>query len=690
MNETSKEQYLEWREAILKLPDQKFFDLMTFYLGEIETPFNKQDLIDRLSAFLRKTEVQEKIIMRISEQEASLLSCIMLNSRSNQEFLKNFFHGELNHYQLLELLNNLEQRLIVFKPKSNESIVKLNPYLAKKLTTLASLHTFLLPVQKAENISRANLLNNINILSAYSFFLHNPAAAKNNGELKKKTFERAESIFVLYRDNLLSFNFLLRAFLNLNLFSETENGISANEAVWKKFARLNSLERRCYIIVAASAAYSEKYLILLAHLLSRFFELINPEYFYDKRDLEKAFSIVQENLYAEFLGSEIFSSQEKNYEVFFQNQQKTIIELAEMFGVLVGNDKYLTINSNLNEEDENKTILVSPAFEVTIFPSDNFENLLPLVSALTPTSVQTTALFELNRKTSGLFFERKGNYETLKKIFLENITGELPQNIDISLKQWYQNFSSVKLYEGIIAMVSKEKSSLFEKNMPLESLVEVKLTDTIFVLRSNDLPEIREALNRAGLECLVEKERQTFKPTVNFNIKTFAQIEADLPFEKILEKSKQRSVIFKSDIKKDRAEILKKCNADKKLLFEKVKALDLEKSEKDFLNEQITKNIIFDEAQITGRNIKFESLQVSALDYSAKLRLCESAVTQNKKLEIAVEVSGKHKTFYCMPLEVIRGEQKDLLRLIIDGTEKIKNLNISKIAKLKIVKDSIF
>lgn len=692
MSDKNVAEVIEWREAILKLPDQKFFDLMTFYLGEIETPFNKQDLIDRLSAFLRKAEVQEKIIIRISLNERYMLSCIMLSPRSSFDFLKEFFKNDLNKFQVQEMLNTLEQRLIIFKPNFAENIFKINPYLAKYLCELANINTFLVPAENANKISEANLLNSINILSAYSFFLHNPNAAKNNGELKKKTFERVEDIFVLYRDNLKAFNFLFRAFLNLGLFREDEKGIFENEKAWMKFANLNSSERRYYILVAASGAYSEKYLILLAKTLSFFFEMLNPDYAYEKNDLEKAFTILCENLNVAFLGTEIYSSQEKKYEAYFQNDKTSILEIAYMFGILVGDEKYLSINSNLTEQDENKTILVSPAFEVTIFPSDNFESLLPLVSALMPSSVQTTAVFELNRKSSGLFFERKGNYTDLKKVFLENITGELPQNIDMSLEQWYQNFSAVKLYEGVIALVSKEKSSLFEKNMPLENLVETKLSENVFVLRSNVLQEIREELNRAGLECLVEKELRAFRPLYSFNLKSFDTIESELNFENLIkqEKIKNKAEVFKAAILKEYDENLKICKKDKEELYEKVKSLELEKSEKDFLNEQITKNIIFDIKQITSRNIKFDSLQVSALDYSAKLRLCESAVSQSRKLEITVEVSNKQKTFYCTPLEVRKSETKDLLRLIINDSDKIRNLDISKIARLKIVKDVLF
>lgn len=52
---------IAWRETLVCLSDQHFFDLMRMYLGEIKTPFNKQRLIQDLSAFLRKPENRSRI-----------------------------------------------------------------------------------------------------------------------------------------------------------------------------------------------------------------------------------------------------------------------------------------------------------------------------------------------------------------------------------------------------------------------------------------------------------------------------------------------------------------------------------------------------------------------------------------------------------------------------------------------------
>lgn len=696
MREKDVQKVIDWREAILKLPDQKFFDLMTFYLGEIKTPFNKQDLIDRLSAFLRKEDVQEKIFVRINLDESYLLSCIMLLPRADFNLLKNFFKGERNHYQVQELLNNLEQRLVVFRPDQKEKVYEVNPYLIKKFESLADLQVFLKPVGKSAGKIHSNLLSDINILSAYSFFLHNDNSVKNSGELKKKTFERMEKIFILYQNNLPALNYLLRAFFNLNLFRSVNNRIKENEKAWKQFSRLSAFERQCYIIAASTERYSEKYLTLLAKMTASFLKLLNPDYVYEVRDLEKAFTILHENLNALFLNSEILKNDAIKVETFFQNDdnKKQVIEAARMFGVLIEEEEGVSINPSLFEpieQAENKSILVSPSFEVTVFPSNNLENLLPLVSALLPTSVQTTAVFELSRKTCGMFFECKGNYDSLKEIFLENINGELPQNIDISLKQWYQNFSAVKLYKGVIAIISPEKASLFGKGMPLERLVEKKLAENVFLLKMTNPANIREELDKTGLECLVEKNQSEFIPISSFSLPSFKKSKQQLPFAHMLEpKSKREKMVFKKDFISQKEKVYITSEKAKQDLIKMVKGLDLEKSEKDFLSEQVLRNIILDESQINSNNIKFESVQVSALDYSAKLHLCENAILQSKKLEITVEVKNKHKTFYCTPVEVKKTEKKDLLSLLLDDSPKIRNLDISKIAKIKMVKDSIF
>ena len=58
---------IEWRETLSGMENQQFFSLIHLYLGEVKTPYNKQNLIEQLSSFLRKEENQNLIFNLLSE-----------------------------------------------------------------------------------------------------------------------------------------------------------------------------------------------------------------------------------------------------------------------------------------------------------------------------------------------------------------------------------------------------------------------------------------------------------------------------------------------------------------------------------------------------------------------------------------------------------------------------------------------
>lgn len=70
------EHVVAWREALVRLSDQHFFDLMRMYLGAIRTPFNKQRLIEELSAFLRKKDNKDIIVSLLDSFDLMILSAV--------------------------------------------------------------------------------------------------------------------------------------------------------------------------------------------------------------------------------------------------------------------------------------------------------------------------------------------------------------------------------------------------------------------------------------------------------------------------------------------------------------------------------------------------------------------------------------------------------------------------------------
>ena len=106
---------LDWREYLSIMDNQQFFSLMHLYIGEVKTPYNKQNLIEQLSSFIRKEENQNLIFNLLSENDILILSAIHFIPNITQEKLSSFFSGTFNFATLYEILLNLEERLLIFK-----------------------------------------------------------------------------------------------------------------------------------------------------------------------------------------------------------------------------------------------------------------------------------------------------------------------------------------------------------------------------------------------------------------------------------------------------------------------------------------------------------------------------------------------------------------------------------------------
>ena len=71
---------LDWREYLSIMDNQQFFSLMHLYIGEVKTPYNKQNLIEQLSSFIRKEENQNLIFNMLSENDIIILNAISIVS----------------------------------------------------------------------------------------------------------------------------------------------------------------------------------------------------------------------------------------------------------------------------------------------------------------------------------------------------------------------------------------------------------------------------------------------------------------------------------------------------------------------------------------------------------------------------------------------------------------------------------
>ena len=77
----------DWTESISSLPDSRFFEIMRLYLGEIETPYNKQRLIESLAGFIKNQKNMSAMLALLDEFDIKILTSISFIPNESQETL---------------------------------------------------------------------------------------------------------------------------------------------------------------------------------------------------------------------------------------------------------------------------------------------------------------------------------------------------------------------------------------------------------------------------------------------------------------------------------------------------------------------------------------------------------------------------------------------------------------------------
>ena len=287
--EQQAQKVVQWRECLTRLPDNLFFELIRMYLGEIKTPYNKQNLIERLGAFLHKEQVQQNILLLLSPTDCQLLSAIFYLENPTHSLLARFFSDTFSTAQLRENLMNLEERLLIFRNTSNllpkeEPAFFLNPILETILQQ--RLHpSLLLPLpQEFQNQVEDKPLPQLSahlLATFFSFAKEYQDLCRQDGTLKKRAIQRLSQIFPFpfTEDIVLFFQTLIISLNNLSLLKEDTKGFEPDFQRWTAFSQLPSHLQRAYLAAAACGRDTKANLQKKAGIFLSMVNLCPPEGF---------------------------------------------------------------------------------------------------------------------------------------------------------------------------------------------------------------------------------------------------------------------------------------------------------------------------------------------------------------------------------------------------------------------------
>ena len=665
---------VEWRESIVKLPDHQFFDLIQLYLGKIKTPFNKQRLAEQLSAFLRKPAIQEKIAESLDSYDILILKAVSEIPNPTQSVLSIFFSKKISYSELSEKLLNAEERLLLYRVQNNagDKIYKINPILQKIIEPFLSANLFFMPEKIGQVKSKEININDTALAGLYSFCIHNEAVLKNDGSFKKKYEDLIKEVFPWLSEKTKHVDSIFLACESLGLVFRTENGFAVQRAKWGAFSQLSNLERLVYFTAASLFKMRKENLQKLVIILFEFLNSFYPDAYYEEEDVEQFFLL---------LCMQNFSSVVQN-EIGNENILHTsFIGTAELFGILCREKNLIYLNPELfkNAEEPQKPLLIDPSFEVTVLPDSNLKNLLPAAECMEPVLIQTTGKFEITKKACSKIFQSELTSENIYKILSAAAGHEIPQNIRVSINEWYKNFTSLELYSGFVVSVNKEKEKFFELDTPLKKLVRKKIAEGVYLLNVQDLKDFEQAVYKSGLEFIFYKNKHLQSPSVrNFqSLNLFSQKE-------------KKDYTKKLDWVKQQKERENKYSNTLAQLSAILKDLHLTKEDAKAVSSRINRKAIITEEQLKNGVFKFTKKEASGLDFLGKQKIAEQAILGKHLLEIELNTEKGKEKISGIPEEILKQEKDAVLILACGNLNDKLKISIAHISKIKLIQNSIF
>ena len=686
---------LDWREYLSIMDNQQFFSLMHLYIGEVKTPYNKQNLIEQLSSFIRKEENQNLIFNMLSENDIIILNAIYFISDVTQEKLSSFFSGTFNFATLYENLINLEERLLIYKKldlENKTNYYKINPLLEKRLSSILKLSVLLPSPTTDETIS--NFIDSKNfqitplLLSAiYSLVNLNPDLCKIDGNFKKKFEANFSNFFPALYDSKFIIQ-IINALKNLSLFTQTENSLEINQAKWKSFSKLSFTEQYIYLSISSDLRFSQNDLHKNAVLISTILDNISENGF-TKNTLYRCAYLVNENL-----SNENFSFSSKSRLSLFLNNKASSVNSSNnifslvnnliKFGILVqtgrdiNDEPIYSISKNFILSQENyssqKMINVDAGFLVTIFPDANLNSLLEIINFMEFKRYDTILQMEITKKSCIKSFDLKETPETICAKLEKYCNHQLPQNLIISIEDWYENYLSAQIYHGYVLKVSEAKKVLIENNPEIAPHIKTILAPGIYLLDFTDSEQAQNVIEKSQLDFIG-------------NVRNTQNQISLLPFQKFSCVKNLFELIQNQEnpnlqIKNELIQELKK----------HLSTMELTKEQYEDLLNRINRKIVITKTQLRKETVKVEKIEAFGMDFSGKIHVIENAISSKSFIEISYEANnlpeGK-QVILGTPISLSKDINDTYVEILVEPEKTQKTLSLASALSVKKIRGAI-
>ncbi|AEJ20645.1 hypothetical protein Spica_2542 [Gracilinema caldarium DSM 7334] len=520
-----------WKAALMQLPEGPFFDILRSYLGDIKTPFNKQRLVDDLTAFLSRQEIQKRIAALLDDTDRRCILAIAMLFSATLQDLAIFFEGDYSYAELYGFILNLEERLLVFKTMDEgRSRISLNPVLEPILVPILQEPSILFPALPIEDLPSessepVNIMSGLAassvtselILGALLAWLFNAGQVfKSDGSFKKKAQDELEHLFAQAGGASFAGD-LTHALEYLGILRVEEGIYHIDEYRLEAFASLEPSDRCEYLAAAllaveldlerTSRRLSRDRLQNWTRLIHRILHSMQDGWIYNEQSLRR-FWLIEAQRAAELhrFGEHeniSFSALAHCPGVDPIDFFHALIKAMKRAGLLVPvADGYIrTSQGGLDHNRTRPFIVCDASFSIVVYPEIPFKELSRLARFCRLLEAGQTLKLELSRDGFIRALDRGFRLDDLKNLLETLSTKPIPQSLVWSLDEWEHRYHAAALYKGMILVLESERRYIVEIDS-VKDLIDRELAPGVYLLRDADESLLSEVLEKAGLDTL--------------------------------------------------------------------------------------------------------------------------------------------------------------------------------------------
>ena len=673
-----------WEQSISSLSDSKFIEIVRLYRVEVETPYNKQRLIEQLAGFLKNQANSQSIISLLDEFDIEILTALWFLPNATQETLIEFFAGKYSMAQVFSELSNLMARLLVYEKSeeySAKKILKINPFIKDKLSKYISISNVVKPSQVLQKSIDDVFAISPDFLAAFISFINTKGCScKMDGEVKKNSLSKIKAIFPGHEKAI---QLVLAAFINLNLLREGPKTYEADRKRFELFAKLEESKQYALICAASCSRFGREGLKKEAQLLLDTLCSIQKQNYTLENLVRLGFLVGSRKTPASSTGSKsrftkmLEAARQEN--AIIPEQAGSLIdrmlESAVELGLLQksGSDENGTPVYSYNPAPETahpqlKNINIDSTFTVSIMPGLALSQLLPLTEFLEIKRFGLVTEYDISRQSVSHAFDKGWNVEKICEELQKHTNYDLPQNLKVSISEWYEAYSSAMLYKGYVLKVAQNNIDFIEKNPKVSSHIKETLAPGIYLL---DIPleaNINDFIEESGLDFM-GRVKDSFADGEKLD---FPVLTAGLPLAGANDSVEK--INFSAA-----GHLLNSLKAE-------LNNLDLTKNQREVLAVRIRNRLIVSKDQLKTTSVRSEILEAEGMDFSGKIHLFEAGLKENDMMEITLPQFDNENEYFKVigrTLGITKQTGDAVVRFQIYPTNEITNFVVSSITFLR-------